>query len=86
MSRVIGVASAIVAAAAGMSSRKIWRRPLDVSARRPSRSARGEAAERREQHRRDGDGEHPLGQHVDAEGGVDRARRLLGDAGAEDAS
>ena len=39
-------------------------------------AARGEAAERREQHGRERDAEHPLRQHVDAERGVDRARRL----------
>ena len=45
--------------------------------------AGGEAAQRREQDRRDRDAEHALGQHVDAERGVDRARRLVGDERAE---
>jgi len=37
--------------------------------------ARGEARKPREQHGRDCDGEHPLGEHVDAESRVDRAWR-----------
>ena len=43
----------------------------------------GEAAQGGEQHRGQRDAEHPLGQHVDAEGGVDGARRLLGDQRAK---
>ena len=39
--------------------------------------ARGEARQAREEHRRDRDREHPLREHVDPEGGVDRARREL---------
>ena len=46
--------------------------------------ARGQPGELREQHGRDRDGEHPLREHVDPEGGVDRARHLVGDAGADD--
>ena len=52
--------------------------------RRPAQvAARGEPAQRREQHGRDRDREHPLRQHVDAERGVDRGRRLLGDEEAD---
>ena len=36
-----------------------------------------EAAERREQHGRNRDAEHALGQHVDPERVVDRSRRLV---------
>ncbi len=38
-------------------------------------AAGGEPRERREQHRRDRDREHPLREHVDPEGGVDRRGR-----------
>ena len=40
--------------------------------------ARREPREGREEHRRDGDGEHPLREHVEPEGGVDRRRSEVG--------
>ncbi len=46
-------------------------------------AVRREARERREQDGRERDAEHPLRQHVDAERGIDRARRLVGHERAE---
>ena len=44
MSRVIGVASTIVSAAAGISSRQIWRMPVPIErAQAVEVAARGEA-------------------------------------------
>ena len=64
--------------------RKIWRIPSPLqSPQAVEVAAGGEARELREQHGRDRHAEHPLRQHVDAEGGVDRARRALGDERAE---
>ena len=60
---------------AGTSRKAIWR----SRARRCSGSPLGHGARRvgraPGRDRRDGDGEHPLGNHVDPERGIDRARR-----------
>ena len=77
-------ASTIRNAAAGISSRLIWRMPIASARRIASRRGAPPAAERREQHGRDGDAEHALRQHVDAERVVDRARRSGVDERPED--
>ena len=83
-SRTIGSASTIMKTAAGISMRLIWRMPMPTARRIPAASrAGGHAAERREQHGGHRDAEQSLGQHVDAEGVVDRARRFLVDERAE---
>ena len=62
-----------------MRRKPICRRPvLDRGAEPVEVVAGGETRERREEHRRDGDGEHPLRQHVEPERGVDRRRREVG--------
>ena len=74
--RMIGSASTALTTAAGASRNAIWRRPLEtVSANAAQVAARREARERREEHGRDRDGEHPLRQHVDEERLLDRGRR-----------
>ena len=61
----------------GTRTKRIWRIPFAIVARRLSISPRvGEAGQGREEHRRDRDREDPLRQLVDAEGFVDRRRRL----------
>ena len=56
----------------------------DRAAHRRRVAAGRHPAERREQHRRDRDAEHSLGQHVDAKRLVDRARGAAGRVGLDE--
>ena len=80
---MIGSASTALTTAAGMSRNAIWRRPsatVLAEAAVVAGAARPDAwrAERREENRRDRDGEHPLREHVDEERLLDRGRREVG--------
>ena len=71
-----GSASTATTALAGRSRKPIWRSPSEIGrAEAVHVAARGEARERREEDGGDRDREDPLREHVDPEGGLDRARR-----------
>src|SRR5918995_1414463 len=78
MMRVIGVARTALKTAAGNSGKGVWRKPSATVCRETSRSSPvagpGKAGEEDGRH---GDGEHSLREHVDPEGGIDRARGEL---------
>ena len=64
--------------------RDLPRDPRATVAAKPAQvAARGEARERREEHGRDRDREHPLREHVDQERLLDRGRREVGSMNRE---